>query len=146
MPFLISKGSNWETKIQKNCIPPSLGTLTQWYLSIEGMEMLQEWESYRVIKYLLQRRKTGHVTSNYEWTFSDSGACYTLFVAVCGQQPNHFLTKKLSFGKHDRNTSTHYSSSTAIFANMNFIHILYCSKKKYFVFVKRLPTPVNAFC
>ncbi len=48
--------------------------------------------------------------------------------------------------KYDENTSTHYLSSTAVVANMNFVHKYpLLQRKKYFVFVKRLPIPVNVF-
>ncbi len=40
---------------------------------------------------------------------------------------NLFFTKKLNFMKHDESTSTHYSSSTAVFAKTEDIHC--CSKK-----------------
>ncbi len=68
---------------------------------------------------------------------------YTLFIA---KTKPLFHKKKLSFTKHDKNMSTHYSLSTAVFMNMNFAYkdpLL--QWKKYFVFVKRLPTAAKAF-
>ncbi len=73
-------------------------------------------------------------------------ACYTLFVTVCKQWPNHFLWKKLSFVIHNENMSTRYSSLTAVFTKMNFVHKYPLLQwKKYFVFIKRLPTLANVF-
>ncbi len=41
-----------------------------------------------------------------------------LVVVVCEQWRNYFFTKKLSFVKRDEKRSTHYSSLTAVFANV----------------------------
>ncbi len=55
-----------------------------------------------------------------------------------------FCRKKLSFAKCDEKRSTHYLSWTTVFTNV-------CSNRKYnekkfFKFVRKLPTTVNAFC
>ncbi len=85
-----------------------------------------------------------YLHSSSMWHYSHKlKACYTLFVTVRKQWRNYFFVKKIKFRE------TWQKEVCTLFVIDPSFHECVQQKigrKKFFEFVKKLPSPVNAFC